>query len=212
MPAYRIKQNLYLYPTPAGTFYTISADTDDPERQLLQTLFQLKSSPKVDLELLANICGLGNRKDMVELLHHMQTLGWLQGCSAARRVYSGPLEQVLPQMLGMLSGDKKALLADQEGFYISQCGFDQEQAEYLAALSADLSGLQKKYSDFLSSGLALNYDAWAIPDAFGNSQLGFWSLYIGGQRFVLLVQGVPRFNAPVLTEFVWALTHRYGEA
>ena len=48
-------------------------------------------------------------------------------------------------------------------------------------------------------------------DAAGNSQLGFWPLFIDTQRFALILQGVPRFNQPVFTELVWALSTRYAD-
>jgi hypothetical protein len=28
----------------------------------------------------------------------------------------------------------------------------------------------------------------------GNSQVGFWPLYVGGQRFVRVIGGMPRLN------------------
>lgn len=211
MPDYQIKQDLYLCPTPAGSFYTVSSTQEDPARGVLDTLFQLSSSPRIQVELLSKIFDMDDDKELLALLHHMQTMGWLQGCSRQQQLPEGPLERLLPKMLATLSGDRKALLADQHGFYIAYFGFEHDVAENLSALSADLSSMQEKYALMLQSDLTVDANAWSIPDAFGNSQIGFWALYIGGQRFVLVIQGMPKFNMPALTDFIWLLSHRYGK-
>jgi len=58
--------------------------------------------------------------------------------------------------------------------------------------------------------MGLETSAWALVDAAGNSRVGFWPLYVGKQRFVLVLGGVPRLNQPALTELIWALSKRYA--
>ncbi|MEE9356956.1 hypothetical protein [Candidatus Vondammii sp. HM_W22] len=48
-------------------------------------------------------------------------------------------------------------------------------------------------------------------DAAGNSQLGFWPLYFGEQRFVLALNGRPKFNQPAFRDMVWVLAQRYAD-
>lgn len=207
----KVKQNLFLFPTPAGTFYSISNRAEDPARRLIVSLFQQKTSPRIEVDRLSQICGIESKDEVLSLLHRMQEQGWVQGCAKRQNVHTGSLEQILPALLEPLSSEKKVLLADQHGFYISYCGFDATSVERLSALSADLSVLQEKHEDVLKNNLGLNYDAWAIIDAAGNSQVGFWALYIGEQRFVLALSGMPRFNQTALTELIWVLSYRYGK-
>jgi hypothetical protein len=56
----------------------------------------------------------------------------------------------------------------------------------------------------------LGSHAWAVVDFFGNSQVGFWPLFIGNNRFVVVISGIPHFNQPELVSLVWALTIRYA--
>jgi hypothetical protein len=60
--------------------------------------------------------------------------------------------------------------------------------------------------------LGITSQSWAIVDAFGNSQIGFWPLFIGKNRFVLVISGVPHFNQPEMVDLVWALSVRYSES
>jgi hypothetical protein len=61
----------------------------------------------------------------------------------------------------------------------------------------------------LEQSLNLSSSAWAIVGAGGNSEVGFWPLYIGSQRFVLIIRGIPHLNRPALVSLIWALTRRY---
>jgi hypothetical protein len=58
-------------------------------------------------------------------------------------------------------------------------------------------------------GLASN--AWAVVDVFGNSHVGFWPLFIGQNRFVIAISGIPHFNQPDFVSLVWALSIRYAD-
>ena len=44
------------------------------------------------------------------------------------------------------------------------------------------------------NNLGLASHAWAIVDAFGCSQIGFWPIFIGDTRFVIAISGIPHFN------------------
>ncbi|MCB1013508.1 MAG: hypothetical protein KDB10_00110, partial [Acidimicrobiales bacterium] len=52
--------------------------------------------------------------------------------------------------------------------------------------------------------------AWALVDGAGNSQVGFWPLHIGEERFVLSVVGIPRLHQQAFTDLIWVLMLRYG--
>ena len=46
--------------------------------------------------------------------------------------------------------------------------------------------------------------------AAGHSQLGFWPLHVGCERFVLAIAGQPAFNRPQLVELVVHLHRRFA--
>ncbi|MEN8166361.1 MAG: hypothetical protein ABFR65_02665 [Pseudomonadota bacterium] len=210
MTEYQIADNLYIAVTPAGAYYAVSESSEDPSRQLLRTLLRQDTSPSLSLERLIQWVRSENDNESLELLYHTQNLGWVEGVDVPRSAPAGALEDIIPSLLPVLSGNGKALLADGQGFYISSQGFTHEAAEELSALSADIASLHDRHRGLLSNNLGLGSGAWALIDAAGNSQVGFWPLFIGDQRFVLVVGGMPHFNQPALTTLVWILSTRYG--
>ncbi len=153
--------------------------------------------------------GIDDETEATVLLKRLQKLGWVQGTPEVQYAPQGNLEALLPDLLIPLSGNGKVLLADYQGFYISGHGFDQEYVEELSALTADLASLQERHMNLLTRDLDMSTSAWALVDAAGNSQIGFWPLYIGEHRFVLAVEGMPCLNQPALMQLIWVLSVRY---
>ena len=54
--------------------------------------------------------------------------------------------------------------------------------------------------------------AWALINAGGMSNMGFWPLFIGKHRFVLIISGAPKLDQPAMLDLVWLLFRRYGIA
>lgn len=210
MTEYQLADNLYIAVTPAGAYYAVSESAEDPSRHLLRTLLRHEKSPPLSLEGLTEWIRSKDANESLELLYHAQNLGWVEGVDVQRSAPAGALEDIIPDLLPILSGSGKALLADSEGFYVSSQGFAHEAAEELSALSADIASLHDRHHRLLRNNLTLGSGAWALIDASGNSQVGFWPLFVGDQRFVLVLGGLPHFNQPALTTLIWALSTRYG--
>lgn len=154
--------------------------------------------------------GIADEEQLLTLLHHVDGLGWVQGLESPLRCNDESLEVQLPKLLKVLSVHGKVLLADQQGFYLASSGFPHEVAEELSALSADLASMHARRSGLLINNLGLASSAWAIVDAAGNGKIGFWPLFIGSQRFVLVISGIPQFNHPDFVNLVWVLSRRYA--
>ena len=210
MSDYQINENLYIGPTPAGTYYGISEEEENPSRRLLRALLMQDASPRLTREAARQWCESDSEDAAMDLLFHAQKIGWVEGYTEPLSAPSGSLEDVLPELLVVLSSEGKALLADTHGFYVSSQGFPHETAEELSALSADLASLQQRHQRLLGNNLGLETSAWALVDASGSSRVGCWPLFIGEQRFALIIGGRPQFNQPALTSLVWALSKRYG--
>jgi hypothetical protein len=211
MAQYELIPNLYLLPTPGGVYYAATLDGDEPARSLLFKLMSLDSTPLLSEDLIHAWTGSQELAPMLELLFHMQSLGWIQGLSENRPCPQGALEEVLPELLANLSSTNKALLADNDGFYIASHGYPHETAEQLSALSGDLASLYERHRGLLRNQLGVPSGAWGVIDVAGDSQIGFWPLYIGAERFVLVVSGLPRLNQPAFIDLVWALSKRYAD-
>jgi len=60
------------------------------------------------------------------------------------------------------------------------------------------------------NNLGLNSSAWSVVDAAGHTKIGFWPLFIGQQRFVLVMEGVPNLNRKEFVDLIWLLSRRYA--
>jgi hypothetical protein len=209
MSGFKLIEGLYLYPTPAGAYQAIATPEADKPKRFLRRLLQESQTPALTLQQLSRLADSDDQSKVLELLHHCQKLGWVQGTNEVLQAPHGALENLLPNLLAQISESGKVLLADDQGFYLACSGFAHEVAEELSALSADLATVHQRRSGLLVSNMGIASHAWAIVDAFGCSQIGFWPLFIGGRHFVIAVAGIPHFNQPEFVTLIWALSTRY---
>lgn len=209
MDTHKLIDGLYLYPSPAGAYYAISAPEADKPRRFLLRLLQQEQTPTLTLQQLQKLTEIDNEEKALQLLLYCQKLGWVQGVDSPILSPQGALEEILPDLLGRISESGKVLLADDQGFYLACSGFAHEVAEELSALSAELATVHKRRSGLLINNMGISSHAWAIVDPFGNSQIGFWPMFVGTHRFVLAITGVPHFNQAEFVTLAWALITRY---
>jgi hypothetical protein len=207
-----LTEGFFLHPTPGGVYNAISGTEENASRVLLRNLLGQEETPPLTLDVLVKLSASENEEGALTLLKHMQSLAWVEGVSSPCSVESSPLEEALPKLLGRLSSSGKALLGDEQGFYLAASGFPHEVAEELSALSAELASLHARRSGLLVNNLGLGSSAWSIVGAAGHSQIGFWPLFIGKQRFVLIMEGVPYLNRPEFVELIWMLSNRYASS
>lgn len=208
---FSLQQDAYVLPTPAGVFYAASNPQKDTARSLIFKLLSKETSQKITENTLTDITNTQSEQDSLELLYRLQSLNWIQRESSSRNAPEGTLVDMLPKLLPALSHSNKALLSDPQGFYLATHGFSHETAEELSALSADLAALHDRHQGLLRNNLGLNSSAWAIVDSSANGHIGFWPLYIGSHRFVLVLAGMPQLNHPSFINLIWALNKRYSE-
>ena len=211
MSMYTLVDGLFLYPTPVGAYYAVSSIEQDKPRKFLMRLLQQTETPALNAESLMNLMDVDNEDKALELLHHCQKLGWVQGIDEVIQIPEGSLEDILPPLLGNVSETGKVLLSDDQGFYLACSGFPHEVAEELSALSAEIETIHQRRSGVLMNNLGIASHAWAIVDAFGSSQTGFWPVFIGKTRFVIVISGIPHFNQPDFVTLIWVLSIRYGQ-
>lgn len=207
---YSLSQRTYLLPTPAGAYGAASGPPASRLQRFVTALFGYSESPRLSEENVVRWSGIDDPQSALEFVWRMQELGWIQALDSPRAVPTGAIEEVLSRLIPCLTRGKKALLADALGFYLCSQGFSHEVAEELSALSADLASLHQRRSGSLNSNLGMSGGAWGLVDAAGQSQVGFWPLFAGKQRFVLVVAGTPMFNRPELVDLVWVLHQRYA--
>lgn len=207
----KLAEDLYIYLTPAGCYYAVSANEKDPVRQFFRTLLENSKTPKLTIENLQELMANDDPDKCIALLQKCQQLGWVQGIKKEREVPLGSIEDLMPELLSKISEEGKILLVDDQGFYLACNGFPHEVAEEISALSAELNVVHERRAGLLMKNMGLNSHAWAVVNASGNSQLGFWPLFIGNTQFVIALTGIPHFKQSEFISLVWLLSIRYAK-
>lgn len=209
MKRFTLVDNLFIHPTPGGCYHAFSNPSESPAKYLIRSLLKCPSSPELSLVGLKEWSKISDDEQALSMLERLQEIGWVQGFHVPAYCDTAPLEDALPNILSTLGSQNKVLLADAQGFYLASHGFPHEVAEELSALSASLADMHERRSGLLLNNMGLNSSAWSLVDANGNSQLGFWPIYIGKTRFVLAISGMPRLNQSNFVKLVWMLNLRY---
>lgn len=199
----------YLLPTAAGAFSAVAADDPTPLRNFLLHVIAAKGRTPVNDEDLLAWSESSSVAEARAFLEELLLKGWLEALPEPVRIPEYSMDFALPKLLPALSHGGQVLLADGLGFVLFSHGFSPEGAEELAALSADLANLHARRGHFLRRNLGLTGGAWALINAAGHSQIGFWPLHVGEERLVLAIAGTPALNQPQLVDFVMLLHRRY---
>jgi hypothetical protein len=210
MTDYHLLEDIYVRPTPAGAYHAVCNSGTDKSRAIIRHLLKQAESPKADrgfIDELSAHTGIGEPE---VLLHQLQSIRYLDGSDHKIVEPGGVIEQMVEECIAPLSTLGKAMLADDQGFYIAAAGLAHETAGELAALAAQLGEVYERRRPVLNENLRLDTAAMALVDASGTSEIGFWPLYIGSTRFSLVVQGLPRFDQPAFVQLAWMLTRRYA--
>lgn len=209
MSDFQILPGLFLAPTPAGAYDAVSGRASGRARRIILHAMRDRESPALTAENLVRMSGLPT-EEAVAYLYRMQSLNLVQGLEAPRSLPAENLETALPRVLADIAGANRALLADAHGFYLASHGFHRETAEELAGLSADIGTLHVRHQGLITGNLSVHTAAWALINAAGNSEIGFWPLVVGDNRFVLILTGLPHLNRPATVDLIWMLVQRYG--
>ncbi len=207
---YELAEGLYVLPTPAGAYFAVSSPEDSRVRRLLLALLRHRSSPPVDAGFLSRCLATDDPQEALEVLHRAQALAWIEGYDEARDVQTLGVGDELHQLLPRLSSVEKGLIVDWNGLSLASCGVDEATASTLAALSADLIGVQERHAERMAEHLGQSTHGWAAVDAYGSSRIGAWPLYVGDKRMLLILLGEPRLNDPSFLALVWLLVENYG--
>jgi hypothetical protein len=204
MDHYTLTGEFFLHPTPAGAYYAASRPTRDPARLFLQRLLRESETPRLTADLVQDWMSMG-QQDALEFIYRLQSSGFVQGLPMHVEVPPDSIEAMLPPLLSQLSDEGKAILADKRGLYLGTAGFAHE-----TALGGDLASVHERHSRLLHGNMRLRSDGWGMVNASGYCEVGFWPLYFGDDYFILIVNGMPRFNQEAFTTLVWTLGVRYG--
>jgi len=210
MGTFELNKNLYINVTPRGAYYAVQDSAHDATRDILTKLLREEETPPLTSEVAEDLTGLKG-EEAFNFIDRIQSLGLISGQKELETAPDDNMEDILPELLGSLSDSEKVLLAEHSGLYLGASGFPHEAAEELAAISANLSEVYQRHKRLLQGNLRFNQHAWGLIDAAGNSEVGFWPLYVGYNQFTLVIHGMPQLNRPGFKHLIWSLMKRYGK-
>lgn len=205
-----ISGGLYAQTTPAGAYYAVASPNPDNNRQALINILKNGESTPLGEPQVLDWTGANSLNEGLKLLFRLQRLGFIRGVEIPVPASRERLEDILPVLLSRLSDKGKAVLADDNGFYLATSGFPHESAEELAGLAADLLALHTRHGRLLKNNVKIGTEAWALVDPAGRSELGFWPLFIGKQNFILIIGETPRLQNQEFVTLIQALNNRYA--
>lgn len=211
MSNFELNTQLHVIPTPAGAFYSAASPKICKTRDLLKNLMRHQKSTPINFENLKAHIPCESDDELLKILYQAQREKWIQGIEEPISIPTDSLEESLPSILSSLTVNGKILLADDYGLSICSVGFSDGAAEEFSALSADIGLLHERHHSIWENHLDLITSAWGVIDAAGNTQFGFWPLYVGEQRFVICIDGLPHLNHPDFVSLIWTLNTRYGQ-
>ncbi len=209
MTEFELLPDLYIVPTPMGAYHAASSATANTVRSVLARLMRHAETPLFNQHSLYQLTNIEDEQQGLEQIYRLQEMGFVQAQDTPLTMPVGTLENILPDLLSKLSGDGNAMLADEQGFCLATQGFKHEVVEEIASLSADLAALHTRHQGLLDGNLGLNTQAWALSNAGGVSKIGFWPLFVGQYRLVLIIEGMPNLNKPAMRDLIWMLFNRY---
>ena len=187
--------------TPAGSYYAIEQQEQTVAREILHRILSTAITPQLsDFDE-------AERGNIIQL----RRSGFITFSDPQNSLPEGNLSNMLPTLLPKLSECERVVLTEsRQGLFLDFAGVSQADAEELSVLAADFRSIAERRKNLLSGQLSITSRAFGIVDPAGNSEIGFWPLYIANNVFTLIVLGIPRFNSKPFCTLVWALIERYG--
>lgn len=204
-----LNNSLFAEVTASGAYYAVASPNQDNARYLLNQILKEGSATIVTEERLIIWSGMDSIKNALQLLYRLQRLNFIYGTDTPRVAPTESIENSLPKLLVNLSETGRALLADDNGFYMACAGFHHEAAEEIAALAGDIISLKSRHERLLKNNLNIHNESWAIINHNGQSELGFYPIYVNKQIFVLVISGIPRLQGEDFINIIQLLIQRY---
>lgn len=203
-----LQANLYPRITPAGAYYAVSNNTASASRTLLHGLLKTTSDELITSDKLLAWSDTSDLNIALSLLYRLQRLEFLYGDEAPSVENIYLTDDQLPDLLAQLSSVGRALLADHNGLYFANAGFHHETAEEVGILASEVVSVGERHQLLLKNNLNIHHTAWGICDPSGQTELTFFPLYVGRNKLILVVGGVPDLNQEAFVSLIKVLSNR----
>jgi hypothetical protein len=206
--AIKIKEKLYLSPTAKAVYQVLMCMTEHEYGDLIKDLLKLPGTPLLTEDFLLDWLSMDDAEQAVKLLQELNQTGLVKGVKDKRMLPDLPSDVALTECVKNLSDDG-VMLANDQGFYLVNEGFNQEDAEQIAAMAAELFTFHKKrVTPLVEKGL-VESEVWSMLNYQGRLSLSFWPIKTTSESFTLVIKGAVKFNQDSLVELARLLMNKY---
>lgn len=206
--AIKLKENLYLTPTAKAVYQVMMCMTEHEHGALIKALLMFPETPRFTEDFLLQWLPVNDVKEAVALVQKLNQQGLVKGITEKRELPNLPSDVALTECVKNLS-DEGVMLANDQGFYLVNEGFEQEDADEIAAMAAELFSFHKKrVSPLVEKGL-IESEVWSMLNYQGQLSLSFWPIKTVTESFTLVIKGAVKFNQDSLVDLARLLMNKY---
>ncbi len=206
--AIKLKQNLYLSPTAKAVYQVMMCMTEHEHGALIKALLKYPETPQLNESFLLDWLSTDDVDEAINRVQTLNQLGLVKGIKEKKQLPDSPSDVALTSCVKDLS-DEGVLLANDQGFYLVNEGFAQEDADEIAAMAAELFTFHKKrVSPLVSKGL-IDSEVWSMLNYQGRLSLSFWPIKTATESFTLVIKGAVKFNQDSLVDLARLLMNKY---
>ncbi|ABM38110.1 hypothetical protein [Polaromonas naphthalenivorans] len=187
----------YFMLTPAGVLHAFAHPTPDQTASALQTLLTGERSLNLAAWTAADPLA-------PSVLAGALDSGWVQVLHSSLQGPDARLDDFLQHVIASLSGERRAVLASEEGFCLGRTGVDQDEAEIVCAAAADYSGFAARQARRGWDG-GTRYVSFHRDPEFLLPDHVFMPFWVDGAGYWLILMGEPLLNNPALVELLWGI-------
>lgn len=206
--AIKLKENLYLSPTAKAVYQIMMCMKAHEHGELIKALLKHPETPLLTEDFLFEWFSTDDADDAIKRVQELNQAGLIKGIKDKKGLPDLPSDIALTECVKNLS-DEGVLLANDQGFYLVNEGFDQADADEIAAMAAELFTFHKKrVSPLVDKGL-IESEVWSMLNYQGRLSLSFWPIKTATESFTLVIKGAVKFNQDSLVDLARLLMNKY---
>lgn len=206
--AVKLKKNLFLTPTAKAVYQVMMSMSPHEHGEKIKYLLNYPETPPLTEEFLLEWLSTDSLDSAIKLVQELNDAGLVKGVKEKRKLLNLPSDEALSVCVKNLS-DEGVLLANDQGFYLVNEGFAQEDADEIAAMAAELFTFHKKrVLPLVDKGL-IESEVWSMLNYQGRLSLSFWPIKTATESFTLVIKGAVKFNQDSLVDLARLLMNKY---
>ena len=201
----------YICLTNIGAYLFASDSLKDEQSEVVQWLLSQNTTPEYSDDTLEVLSSETHSDEVTNVLRSLIKRKAIVLAQQAETCPDTPMQEVLPQMLSVLSDAGKAMLVDSQGLSIASVGVDPERIEALSALASKLAASLYHGDSDVFDLLDIEYGLTCLYDLVNKKIFTFVPIMLGGNRLVVVTEGKTVFSGKIFKDFIWVLWNRYSE-